>query len=255
MTTYKIKAGDTLTSIAKMYNTTVDSIAKANNITNKNLIYAGDTLTIPPANVTVSADGISVVSTPYYSAYKTGGAVSDEIKKDVESWEKKKPAEHKSLYDDEIFAMLDKLERAEFSYDPFEDDAYKLMYDEGRRKASLAMEDTLGKALTKTGGYANSYALGAAQQAYAGTLGEMSDYIPELYSAAYDRFSDERDALMDSIELLRNMDDEEFDQYVDMMKLYLSEGEMLWDNYKDVSKEEFDRFIDYTALIQKAAKA
>ena len=44
MTTHKIKSGETLTSIAGMYNTTVDEIAKANGIQNKNLIYAGDTL-------------------------------------------------------------------------------------------------------------------------------------------------------------------------------------------------------------------
>jgi len=254
MTTYKIKAGDTLTSIAKKYDTTVDSIAKANNIKNKNLIYAGDTLNIPPSSATVGPDGISVVSTPYYSAYKTEGAVSDEIKKDIGDWEKKRPAGYKPSYDDEILAMLDKLEREEFSYDPFEDEAFKLMYDAGRRNASLAMEDTLGKALTKTGGYANSYALGASQQAYSEALGEVSDYIPELYEAAYDRFSDNRDALIESIELLWEMDEDEFERYADMMKLYLSEGEMLWDNYKDASKEDFDRFIDYTALLQKAAK-
>ena len=35
--TYTIKKGDTLTSIAREYNTTVDDLAKANGIQNKNL--------------------------------------------------------------------------------------------------------------------------------------------------------------------------------------------------------------------------
>jgi TP901 family phage tail tape measure protein len=46
--TYTIKWGDTLTSIAKKYNTTIDKIMAANPyVTNKNKIYAGKTLQIP----------------------------------------------------------------------------------------------------------------------------------------------------------------------------------------------------------------
>ena len=46
-TTYTVKSGDTLYKIASSYNTTVSKIASANNITNVNLIYVGQTLTIP----------------------------------------------------------------------------------------------------------------------------------------------------------------------------------------------------------------
>lgn len=44
---YTVKAGDTLYSIAKKYNTTVTAIAKANNITNVNSIRVGQVLIIP----------------------------------------------------------------------------------------------------------------------------------------------------------------------------------------------------------------
>ena len=46
-TTYTVKAGDTLYSIAKKYNLTIAALAKANNITNYNLIRVGQVLTIP----------------------------------------------------------------------------------------------------------------------------------------------------------------------------------------------------------------
>ena len=45
--TYKIKKGDTLTKIAKKYNTTVKKLAELNNIEDVNKIYAGNTLKIP----------------------------------------------------------------------------------------------------------------------------------------------------------------------------------------------------------------
>ena len=44
--TYIVQSGDTLTSIAKKFNTTTDKIALLNNITNPNLIYPGQILKI-----------------------------------------------------------------------------------------------------------------------------------------------------------------------------------------------------------------
>ena len=44
--TYTVKAGDTLSEIAKKYNTTVSTLASKNGIKNPNLIYAGQTLRI-----------------------------------------------------------------------------------------------------------------------------------------------------------------------------------------------------------------
>lgn len=47
MMTHTVKRGDTLSYIAKSYNTTVDDIVKANEIKNKDLIYVGQVLKIP----------------------------------------------------------------------------------------------------------------------------------------------------------------------------------------------------------------
>ena len=44
---HNIRKGETLSSIAKAYGTTVSAIAAVNNIKDVNLIYAGETLTIP----------------------------------------------------------------------------------------------------------------------------------------------------------------------------------------------------------------
>lgn len=45
--TYVIQPGDTLSQIAKRYGTTVEELARINDIRDPNLIYAGDTIRIP----------------------------------------------------------------------------------------------------------------------------------------------------------------------------------------------------------------
>ena len=47
MTSYTIRSGDTLGSIASRYQTSVAALARANNIANPNVIFAGRTLQIP----------------------------------------------------------------------------------------------------------------------------------------------------------------------------------------------------------------
>jgi LysM repeat protein/peptidoglycan hydrolase-like protein with peptidoglycan-binding domain len=47
MRTHTISSGETLSRIAQRYNTTVDALAKANNIQNPNMIISGRSLTIP----------------------------------------------------------------------------------------------------------------------------------------------------------------------------------------------------------------
>ncbi|WP_033543335.1 polysaccharide deacetylase family protein [Planococcus sp. CAU13] len=51
-TTYTVKAGDTMYSIAKRYNTTVAKLAAANNIVNVNLLRVGQVLKIPGTTAT-----------------------------------------------------------------------------------------------------------------------------------------------------------------------------------------------------------
>ncbi|MBQ2730154.1 MAG: LysM peptidoglycan-binding domain-containing protein [Clostridia bacterium] len=248
MTTYKIQSGDTLTSIAKKYNTTVDAIANANGIKNKNLIYAGHTLTIPDGHS--YGENISSGSAGSSSSGITSGSAA----KDIEKWKDSRPASYKNSYSDKIKELVSTLSGMDFSYEPENDLAYRLIRDENRKNARFAMEDALGKALSLTGGYSNSYGLSAAQQAYADELSETVAMIPELYKAAYDRFDNERDHISDSIKLLSDLDDAEFDKYNDMLKQYLTEGKTLFDNYESLSKEEFDRFLDYAEFLQKASK-
>ncbi|MBR6676342.1 MAG: LysM peptidoglycan-binding domain-containing protein [Clostridia bacterium] len=312
MTTYKIRSGDTLSSIAKMYNTTVDAIASANGIQNKNVIYAGATLNIPSEegdagyitesnrlpltgasredvisgffndNSSGSSDksegGVDNNSQNGNGFPSIGNALGNQLSDNAikktpaqeslenkpsttrtpaqalekyREWEGRRPEGYSSPYTDDIRSLMSSLTGMDFSYDPETDIAYKLIRDEVRRNARLAMEDTLGKAFSKTGGYSNSYGQVAAQSAYADELSKSIEYIPELYSAAYDRYDSDRDAVEDSIELLTKLDSSEFEKYSELLKHYMDEGEMLLESYRLEDEEAFDRFLDYAELLDK----
>lgn len=49
--TYTVKKGDTLSAIAKVFNTTVENLVENNNIQNPNMIYVGQVLVIPENDI------------------------------------------------------------------------------------------------------------------------------------------------------------------------------------------------------------
>lgn len=53
---YRVKEGDTLSKIAKQFSTTVEKLAKDNNITNPNIIHIGQLITIKVENKTTTVE-------------------------------------------------------------------------------------------------------------------------------------------------------------------------------------------------------
>ena len=86
---------------------------------------------------------------------------------------------------DAAFRALTDGER--FSYDPKADPVYQAYAARYLRDGKNAMEDTLGRAASLTGGYGSSYASASAQQAYGRYLERLNDVLPELYGAAWKR--------------------------------------------------------------------
>lgn len=87
--------------------------------------------------------------------------------------------------------------RETFSYDPQKDPAYNLYKEQYLEQGRLAMEDAQGRAAALTGGYGNSYAETAGQQAYQSYVQKLAAVLPELYKSAYDRYESEGEALYD----------------------------------------------------------
>lgn len=96
------------------------------------------------------------------------------------------------------------LNRENFSYDVNADALYRQYRDSYTQLGRQAMQDTMGQAAALTGGYGNSYAQTAGQQAYNGYMQQLSGKIPELYALALEQYDREGDALYDRYALLND---------------------------------------------------
>lgn len=96
------------------------------------------------------------------------------------------------------------LNRPNFEYDLNADMLYQQYRDQYQRAGRQAMADTMGQAATMTGGYGNSYAASAGNQAYQQYLTQLNNIVPELYDRAYNRYNQEQSDLMNQYSLLMN---------------------------------------------------
>ena len=74
--TYTVKAGDTVSAIAKAHNTSVSTIEKANKLANVNLIFVGDKLEVNGTTTTTSATSTAPQSATSQAATSTATSAS-----------------------------------------------------------------------------------------------------------------------------------------------------------------------------------
>lgn len=122
----------------------------------------------------------------------------------------------KSSYDDEISELYRKIvNRREFRYDAASNPVYGSYRDRYVREGELAMRNTVGQTAALTGGYASTYSEAAGQQQYDAYLKKLNDVLPELYSDAYERYTEEGEALKDSFDITMTAAKNEYDRYRD----------------------------------------
>ena len=257
MATYKIQNGDTLSSIAKKYKTTVDELTKLNNISNPNLIYSGNTLNIPDsANETTNNTQNNAI-TPIKSTadflketesvrpqYQIPEAVLN-AQKQLQEYEAKKPGEYQSQYAAQIDNILDGiLNRKQFSYDFNADPIYQQYKNQYITLGNQAMQDTMGNAAALTGGYGNSYASTAGNQAYQAYLAQLNNIVPELADQAYTRYQNEGNDMINQLSLLKGMDESDYGRYRDNVGDYYNDLNYFYSKYNNMSAEDYNRYLN-----------
>ena len=111
MATHKITNGETLSSIANQYGTTVNELASLNGISNPNMIYAGTELKLPGTET--AAPSATTTTTPAKTTkdylletegarptYKPSDALLN-AENTLKEYENNKPGEYQSQYSEQ----------------------------------------------------------------------------------------------------------------------------------------------------------
>ena len=144
-------------------------------------------------------------------------------------------------------ALQKVLNRDKFQYDINGDALYQQYKDRYIQQGKQAMMDTVGQAAALTGGYGNSYAQKAGQQAYQGYLQGLNDKVPELYQMALERYNQEGTDLLNKYGLMSDQYAKEYSRYRDSGGDWRAQRDYLATIYNN------ERSFDYTGYRDRVA--
>lgn len=159
-----------------------------------------------------------------------------------------KPAAYKSSYSQQLDDLLnDVMSRAPFTYDVNADALYQQARDQYMLNGRQAMRDTIGQASTMTGGYGNSYAATAGNQAYQQYLTQLAGMIPDFYDRAYQRYQDQGDAQRQNYAMLADRENQDYARYRDTRGDWEGDVDRAMQEYNLLYNQDYSRYTDEMA--------
>ena len=190
----------------------------------------------------------STTSTGTAQTASTGYQQSDTVaqaQQMLNDYMAQKPGEYQSTWQGQLDELMNQiLNRKPFEYDVNSDALYQQYKDQYVLQGQQAMMDTMGQAAALTGGYGNSYAQTAGQQAYQGHLQQLTDKIPDLYQLALSQYQMEGNALADQYAMLGAREDQAYGRYRDSVSDYYNELQRLYSQYNTERDYDYGQFID-----------
>jgi hypothetical protein len=110
----------------------------------------------------------------------------------------------------------------------------------------MAMMDTVGQVSALSGGYGNSYAQTAGQQAYNAELSNLNEVIPELYGAAQSQYASEGNQMANELSMLQGAETLDRSAYETSLDNWQEELSYLYNKNAEMSEKEYNAYLtDY----------
>ena len=154
---------------------------------------------------------------------------------------------------DDIYAKI--TNRTPFKYNLNGDMLYQNAKEQYQQLGKQAMVDTIGQATQLTGGYGNSYAQNAGNQAYQQYLLKLNELIPDYYRLAMERYNQEGDQLNNQYALARDREDTEYGRYRDTVSDYNNNLQMAYNIYGKERDNDYGQYADALNYWQNMAGA
>jgi hypothetical protein len=152
-----------------------------------------------------------------------------------------KPGDYHSRWAGQLDSIMGKIAgRKPFEYDINADALYQQAAERYAHLGKIGMEDAIGKSSALTGGYGNSFAQSAGQQAYAESLNDLNNMIPQFYQMALDKYIMEGNQLSEQYGMISDRESMDYGRYRDSISDWMLERDHLADRY------DFERKFDYS---------
>lgn len=184
------------------------------------------------------------------ATYTRRYSISDDVKKKQEAYANQLASmpTYTSRYQDQLNSARDAItNRDAFKYDINADALYQQLRDQYQTQGQMAMMDTIGQATALTGGYGNSYAQNAGQQAYHGYLQQLNNQIPDLYNMALNRYAMEGDALAQNYGMMLDAENLDYSRYQDGLANWQNELARLQSDYNNALSFDYSKYRDEVA--------
>ena len=183
--------------------------------------------------------------TPYEEKKYVQSDAVTQAQQALQNQQAAKPGQYQSQFQSGLDNLLGKIQnREKFHYDVNADALYQQVAQNYLRQGKHAMMDTMGKAAAMTGGYGNSYAQTAGQQAYDQYLLGLNELVPQYQQLAWDQYQAEGDDLIQQYELLRQQEESAYGKYQDDLSRYYAELDRLQSAYDSEREYDYNRFAE-----------
>lgn len=212
--------------------------------------YYSNVSSLSPGTTSTGSSGsnVNIKSNFKYDKYSPSEAV---LAAQRRLEELQRPDDYQSKWSDQLQSSLDAiLNRKDFQYDLNADALYQQYKEQYQNLGQQAMMDTMGQAAALTGGYGNSYASTAGNQAYQTYLQGLNDKIPELAALARSNYDADTEALYNKANLINSMENQDYSRWNDEYSRWDSERQYLYNIYNNERDFDYtgytnDRSLDY----------
>ena len=162
-----------------------------------------------------------------------------------------KPGAYSPVWQEKADAYLDQYQsRDPFTYDVNKDALYQMYRDMYVQQGQMARMDAMGQVAAMSGGYSNSYAQAAGDQAYNQYLNQLNAIVPELYQMAQDRYDLEGQRMMEMYGIYQDRENQEYARHQDDMDRWYQEVARLQDDYDSQWARDYQLYRDSVADTQ-----
>lgn len=144
------------------------------------------------------------------------------------------PAAYQSNYQTQINDLLGRIQNREpFQYDFASDPVYQNYAERYMHMGRQAMKDAMAQSMQNSGGFANTWAQTAGQQAYDEYLTRLGEVVPQLQQNAYAMWQNEGDQLRQNLATLQGLESTDYARYLDALNDWNNQRNYYYNKYSD----------------------